>query len=414
MSVRNFKTEEPYTLNGDLDELLQKLDLQQPSKMVIDEHSSVPQLLLDYISTQTYTNNELLRYISNNLTVPTQVDGTELSVEQQQQQLKLAAEKQNLLCRQIERTLYTHLQEMQGNEILCPQDLINMPPTEFGTEQKVSDNGLRLITTFSGDVEDNESALNTFLREVYTLAQTSNLTEASTISVIIRKVSGSAQVLLDDYVNKKKGHNNLSLIQVVSLLERKFIMQISPLHSDAQLHTLSIGELTYSQLQAKIQKLARLACRKEADDKKETLTKVKEISAFLMAISAEDRRLINAENARRATDNLSSLTLDQMVDHLQTHMADKINYSDKIYNVRNDKDKKYQNRPKPPAKLKQKSKKFITFTTANVSKNCCLLCGSMTHKFTESQCPYYGQTLMQSPCRKCNVGVHPTKACISA
>ena len=96
--------------------------------------------------------------------------------------------------------------------------------------------------------------------------------------------------------------------------------------------------MTYSQLQAKIQKLARLACRKEADDKKETLTKVKEISAFLMAISAEDRRLINAENARRATDNLSSLTLDQMVDHLQTHMADKINYSDKIYNVRNDKD----------------------------------------------------------------------------
>ena len=84
MSVRNFKSEEPYTLNGNLDELLQKLDLQHPSKMVIDEHSSVPQLLLDYISTQTHTNNELLRYISSNLTVPTQVDGTELSVEQQQ------------------------------------------------------------------------------------------------------------------------------------------------------------------------------------------------------------------------------------------------------------------------------------------------------------------------------------------
>ena len=241
MSVRNFKSEEPYTLNGNLDELLQKLDLQHPSKMVIDEHSSVPQLLLDYISTQTHTNNELLRYISSNLTVPTQVDGTELSVEQQQQQLKLTAEKQNLLCRQIERTLYTHLQEMQGNEILSPQDLINMPPTDFGTEQKVSDNGLRLITTFSGDVDDNETALNTFLREVYTLAQNSNLTEASTISVIIRKVSGSAPGLLDDYVNRKKGHINLSLLQVVSLLERKFIVQISPLHSDAQLHTLSIG-----------------------------------------------------------------------------------------------------------------------------------------------------------------------------
>ena len=117
---------------------------------------------------------------------------------------------------------------------------------------------------------------------------------------------------------------------------------------------------------------------------------------------------------RHATDNLSSLTLDQMVDHLQGHMADKINYTDHIYNVRNDKGNKIQYRNKPPNKSKQISKKFITFTTANVGKNCCLLCGSATHKFTESQCPYYGQTLMQSPCRKCSVGVHPTKACISA
>ena len=84
--------------------------------------------------------------------------------------------------------------------------MINTPPSSYGTESKVSDSGLRLITIFTDDSTNNEEDLTIFLGEVYALSATSNLTEHASISVIICKVAGSAQILLDDYILKKGGH----------------------------------------------------------------------------------------------------------------------------------------------------------------------------------------------------------------
>ena len=60
--------------------------------------------------------------------------------------------------------------------------------------------GLRLITIFTGDSTNNEEDLTIFLREVYALSATSNLT---------------------DYILKKGGHNNVTMAHVVALLEKK-------------------------------------------------------------------------------------------------------------------------------------------------------------------------------------------------
>ena len=113
---------------------------------------------------------------------------------------------------------------------------------------------------------------------------------------------------------------------MVGHLERKFIIQSSPLHADAKLHNLTQDGVIYSQLQAKVKKLVKLACRLEKEDKRATLVKVKECSAFLMAISTADRLLLNAENSRRANENISALSLDQMVNFLAKAQADKMNY----------------------------------------------------------------------------------------
>ena len=411
MDIRDFKAEEIYQLGGEINQLLSKISLQDPQRMVIGEQTSVPQLLHDYIAAQTHTNNQLMGYVARNITRPNTVEGREISVAEQQQGLVLIAEKQNLLARQIERKLFQHVQEQIGNEVITPQDLINTPPSSYGTESKVSDSGLRLITIFTGDSTNNEEDLTIFLREVYALSATSNLTEHASISVIIRKVSGSAQILLDDYILKKGGHNNVTMAQVVALLEKKFIVMLSPLHSDAQLHNLQINDMSYSQLQAKISKLAKLACRKEPVEKQETLVRVKEISSFLMAISPSDRQVINNENSRRATNNLTPLSLDMMVDYLQNRVVDQLN-NDRIYEIRQSKprDKQVIKKGNKPQGL-NKAKKFVTFQMANVAQNACLLCGNESHKFTAKECPYFGQDLMTSPCRKCNIGAHATRVC---
>ena len=118
MDIRDFKAEEIYQLGGEINQLLSKISLQDPQRMVIGEQTSVPQLLHDYIAAQTHTNNQLMGYVARNITRPNTVEGREVSIAEQQQGLVLIAEKQNLLARQIERKLFQHVQEQIGKEVL--------------------------------------------------------------------------------------------------------------------------------------------------------------------------------------------------------------------------------------------------------------------------------------------------------
>lgn len=474
MDLQDFKTNEEYRTSSQVGGLLDKLDLNDPGANVVDSRSSIPSLMQSYMACQAQTNEELIRFMGQRISQPLQVDGVEQSVGDQHAALSTIANKQNLLTRQMEKSLYDHLNKQAGLECEAGLDLINDPPMGdvFGIEAKVSDSGLRLITPFTGDSENNENDLNFFLREVFTLAQTSNLTEAATISVVIRKVAGSAQILLDDFVTQQGGPTKLNLKQVVGHLERKFIIQSSPLHADAKLHNLTQDSLSYSQLQAKVQKLVKLACRLEKDDRRATLVKVKECSAFLMAISTADRLLINAENSRRANDNLSALSLDQMVNFLAKAQADKMNYKESnVFTVQEEGSNisqsfagpvhyiqrgNFRGRTRPRGSFGQqrgayqpnrgnfqpqrgnfqpqrgvfqqqrgtvrngrfqrnqnnvRDRKFVTCEMANVKQNACILCGDETHLFKDSKCIYHGCDLMHSPCRKCNTGVHPTILC---
>ena len=452
MNVQTFKNDNEYQDSSNVDCIINKLDLNNPGAPVLDAHSSIPKLMHDYIACQALTNDSLLQFVGQQITAPIMVNGTEVSVRDQQATLSTIGSRQNLLNRQIEKTLHDHLKVQAGLESTLSQDIINLPPMgeTFGVEAKVSDSGLRLITPFTGDGENNETELTIFLREVFTLSQTSNLTEAATVSVVIRKIGGSAQILLDDYVHSQGGPQSIKLKQIVGHLERKFIVQLSPLHSDAKLHNLSQGHLTYSQLQAQVQKLARLACRKEDEDKRATLIKLKEQNAFLLAISMNDRQVIHAENARRANDNLTPLNLDQMCNFLSGKYADSMNY-ETAYKVqetalprgiadipvnyvnkgsvpdkpgiRGQQIPQRRNFSRPRGQVKNNKysqpskgiqggrKKFVTTIMANVPDNCCLFCGSNSHTFKQQECPYYGVELMQSPCRKCSVGAHPTILC---
>ena len=438
-------------------DLIGKVDTNNPSTMVV-EGRSVDQVLRQYMSAQSSTTNQLISFIGERITDQITVDGNPISVAEQKRQLSQIANKSALVSRQMENVLSEHLKKQEGIDFDSNEKLINEPPiTTFGIENKASDTGLKMIDTFSGDTTNVEENLTTFLRSVYSLIQTNNLSEKAANSVIIRKVSGSAQILIDSFVEKMGGVDEVTFRNLIFHLEKKFVIQSSPLHADAQLHSLQKGNLTYTQLQAKIQRLVRLATRLEDPSKVKTLVEIKEQASFLMAIDIVDREKITAENNRRLLASLPALTLDQMSTFLTQNLANRLQNEPILKVSEVDMVAPVQYAPKfqrgtprgrfqhqrgggrgkpvtpqetgaPPARgvvnqgrytrgrgynqKQQSTRIFNTSERAGVPKGACYLCGNMDHGWKDAACPYAGQELKQSPCRWCNTGLHAHHTCL--
>ena len=333
----------------------------------------------------------------------------------------------------------------------------------------MSDSSLKLIPEFSGDCASNEQDLTHFLRQIYAQVKTSDLSERTTLNVILRKLTGSAFILADKHV-QDTSMDTMSAGQMVKLLENKFLASCSPLAAESQLHTLRQGGLTYAQLQAKCTRLATLATRMEKADNRPEIRNIKEASGFIMALSNADRITIHNENTRRHTHNLRHLSLDQMADHLQALAAEKISFhKDAVmmaqeapvanqpveyhpiqtfnYNHRGmDRTPRGQNMNRQvappnyaPAHNKfgpmanntfrgrgnfqhagnrgqnkganRAQRPFVTADMVHVDKNGCLLCGDSQHSFKQQMCPYFDSPLMSSPCKHCCKGGHKHTLC---
>ena len=439
------------TFERDASDLLAKLDLDHPERTVVED-KSIHQLMRQYMAAQSDTNARLMTFIGQRITDDVEINGQRITVQAQQRELSEMANRSTLLSRQMEKLLDEN-SKMQIGVDYENEKLINEPPiTEFGIEQKVSDTGLRMLSNFSGDnTETAEEDLTVFLREVFSLIQTNNLTEKASNSVILRKLIGSAQILIDTFIEKNGGIDQVTFRQLVAHLEKKFVVRSSPLHAENLLHSLSKQNLSFTQLQAKIQRLVRLACRLEEGEKKISLIDIKEKAAFIMSIDLPDRLLINAENNRRALESLPPLSLDQMSTFLTKSMADKIK-NEPVYavqdspvpqvnivqrgnfrqrsqphrpgqNQRYQTEEKQPNSPFPRGAVKngrfqrssrqnsRDTSRRVTNEMAGVAQNACLLCGKMDHTFRDKVCIYAGCELQRSPCRWCHVGAHPHREC---
>ena len=253
------------------------------------------------------------------------IDNRTLDSGNQQQFLAEMATQQNLLARQLEKNLHGQIALQSGAHPQADLHLINAPPAKWGISEKVSDSSIKLISEFSGDSSDNEQELSLFLRGIFALSKTSDLSEKTAVNVLFRKLTGSAYILTDQFL--ANAGPDVKMANIIRLLESKFLAHCSPLSAESALHGLSQGSLTYVQLQAKCTKLAFLATRMEGPATRETVKKLKETNAFLMAISTADRVVIRNENERRATHNLPQLSLSQMADTLQTLASEKASYA---------------------------------------------------------------------------------------
>ena len=86
-------------------DLLQKLDLNDPEKSVVKTHDSLTAMLEHFIKTQSATTSSLIDFVGNQCTESRQINGTELTPNQQKQVLSELASRQNLMCRQLEKNL---------------------------------------------------------------------------------------------------------------------------------------------------------------------------------------------------------------------------------------------------------------------------------------------------------------------
>ena len=90
-------------------DLLQKLDLNDPEKSVITTQNSLTAMLENFIKTQSATTSSLINFVGNQCTENRDINGTELTPNQQKQVLSELASRQNLMCRQLEKGLSDHL-----------------------------------------------------------------------------------------------------------------------------------------------------------------------------------------------------------------------------------------------------------------------------------------------------------------
>ena len=202
---------------------LDKIDVTDPTKEVIGNDSSLATLMQSFVNAQAQTNTNLIQFLgvqAANATGNITVDGAELTPAQQTEYLTDIASKQNLLSRQLEKSLQVQINGQVGIPSSDEVHLIHPPPKEWGVEQKVSDSGLKLINEFSGDTDQNENNLNQFLRAAFAMAKTSNLSEQTTIALILRKLSGSAHELVQQFVAASGGPEHLQVRTIVHFLEK--------------------------------------------------------------------------------------------------------------------------------------------------------------------------------------------------
>ena len=185
-----------------------------------------------------------------------------------------------------------------------------------GKQTAISDSALKLIHQFSGDGNNEQDNLRTFLRNLFDVSRTNGLTEECTKTVLRRKLTGTARILIDAYETELNVPNRPTLLEVVLKLEDRYLSDLRPELANARLSALKkTDDITYQKLEGQINELVYLAARGQKGNTKEW-SETRKIEVFKSALNETDRSLIYQENQSRNIANLPDLTLSQAVDYL--------------------------------------------------------------------------------------------------
>ena len=104
-----------------------------------------------------------------------------------------------------------------------------------GDIEHVNDSALKLLPTFTGDTGVEADNLKTFMRAINDVAVTNRLSETCVKAVIKRKLGGTVRRLVDSYEKEFKDETMLSLKELVSKLENRYMSEWSPQIANAKL-----------------------------------------------------------------------------------------------------------------------------------------------------------------------------------
>ena len=211
-----------------------------------------------------------------------------------------------------------HQREMGGYFDQTREPICTIPPA-LATNQNatVSDSALKLLTTFSGNTDNEADNLRQFLRSVYDVADTNSLNEECVKKILQRKLAGVARKLVDKYLREFTSDSPPSLRQLILKLEDRFMSDWSPKIASAKLSVYKQQPTqTFQAVEADICELVALAARGEKESTRDTWIKSREQAVFKQAINKADWEALYNENQTRSITGLPEMNMSQMVDYL--------------------------------------------------------------------------------------------------
>ena len=320
--ARDFR--ENFSQLEDMIDTLERVNLQDPQENIIDKEASTYELLQIQAETQAKALSEAITFITQMTPLQDKTDtqgligeaGDKVNVQAQKDYLRNIAEKNNLITRHIQSRQKEKSSKQQYFD--SSRDPISSIPTQIanGDQTNVSDSALKLLSTFTGNSENESENLRNFLRSIYDVATTNRLTEDCTAAIIKRKLSGTARKIIDSYELELNTPNRPTLKEIVLKLENRFMADLQPEVANARLAMMKkTPSQTYQSLEGEISELVSLAARAETGDKTKWM-KHKKIETFKQAIDESDRQLLFRENQSRTINGIGELNLSEAVDFL--------------------------------------------------------------------------------------------------
>ena len=355
----------------------------------------------------------------------------------------------NLVHRHVEKAKLTQIQT-SGDKV-TNVSLIHDINT-FGPTDEVKEGILKTLPDFSADDESSqeatEQALDMFLERFVATVLTSNLSATASQALLYRKLSGTALVLLKDYMKIQSPRDEGEKLRImIYALEQRFLISANPTLASARLRKIQKGNLTYAQLQAKISKLALYCTLDEHESRRSEVSQEKGLTQFKLAISETDRLLLHNEDKQRLKTDLPPLTLMGASMFLEAHYNEKNVYHSISHNMeqmgtteshinnminqhvnnrfqpKNPEDnydtyqrnnwkqgKNYTNNKNIRPTQKYHAKTKPTNESLGLEKNSCLLCGLKGHFYQKCR-RYPNMEPHATLCKTCNKGAHTRYLC---
>ena len=201
-------------------------------------------------------------------------------------------------------------------QLICP-----LYVEDGGATNTVPETAIKNLHSFTGEgtTSDIDLKCEHFIDTATDIAVSNRLTHAGCKNLILRKLSGYANLVLQTYLdNQGMTNTTLSLTQLLGFLEKTFRAQSTP---EIALHRLQnlpeIRNKNYLQPTGVIARLAKLSCRNEMEEAtRKLLFQTRAREYLLKSLQQDDRSLIQKEDQRRLTENKEPLTFIQISEYL--------------------------------------------------------------------------------------------------